>query len=92
MINKSVWISAIISGIVTWIFIYLDAKLFDDPKNKSTYFKGIMYVSAVVAMTVYFLTGNTPQLGGSSMTMNSSIPTMSNIGMTEGFQGGLAPF
>lgn len=59
--NKSVLLSAFLSGLVTWIFMYLDAKLFDDPKSKFTYIKGIVYVATVVGVTVYFLTGETMQ-------------------------------
>lgn len=63
--NKSVWISAILAGVITWIFMYIDAKLFDTPKSKFVYFKCICFVSLVVGTTVFFLTGNQPQLGGS---------------------------
>jgi hypothetical protein len=56
--NKYVIISSILSAIVTWIFMYLDAKLFDTPKSKFTYFKGILFVTSLVASIVYFMTLN----------------------------------
>ena len=66
--NKYVIISSIISGIVTWIFMYLDAKLFDTPKSKFTYFKGILFVSSLVASIVYFMTLTN---GSLSLNLNS---------------------
>ncbi len=53
--NKYVIFSAIISGIVTWLFMYIDARLFDTPKTKFTYFKGITFVASLVAVIVYFM-------------------------------------
>lgn len=97
--NKSVWISAILAGIVTWIFMYLDAKLFDTPKSKFTYFKGISFVSMVVGTTVYFLTGNTAQLGGTGArpggfgNMPAPQPQpMMGMQNLDTVQGGMAPF
>ena len=53
--NKSMIIASILSGVVTWIFMYLDAKLFDTPKSKFTYFKGISFVMGITAAVVYFM-------------------------------------
>ena len=39
--------------------MYIDARLFDTPKTKFTYFKGISFVSALVAGIVYFLAPST---------------------------------
>ena len=39
--------------------MYLDARLFDTPKSKFTYFKGMMFVAAVSATIVYFMGGGT---------------------------------
>lgn len=55
--DNSVFISAAIAGVITWLFVYIDARLFDNPKSKSTYFKIVLFVMIVVASTVYFLTG-----------------------------------
>jgi hypothetical protein len=53
--NKYVIFSAIVSGILTWIFMYIDARLFDTPKTKFTYFKGVTFVASLVAGIVYFM-------------------------------------
>lgn len=55
--DNSVFISAAIAGIITWIFVYIDARLFDNPKSKSTYLKIVLFVMVTVAATVYFMTG-----------------------------------
>lgn len=74
MVDKSVFISAAIAGVVTWLFVYMDARLFDNPKSKATYFKIVLFVMVTVGLTVYFLTGDKSskdimkgleQLGGS---------------------------
>lgn len=58
-------ITAIVSALITWIFMYLDARLFDTPKSKFTYIKGMGYVAAVSASIVYFMGSPTlPQIGG----------------------------
>jgi hypothetical protein len=66
--DKYVIISAAVAGIVTWLFMYLDARLFDTPKSKFTYFKGIAFVSSLVAAVVYFMSSmpGVGQTGGSS--------------------------
>lgn len=48
-------IAGLLSGVVTWIFMYLDAKLFDTPKSKFTYFKGISFVVCITVAVVYFM-------------------------------------
>jgi len=99
--NKSVWISAIVAGIITWIFMYLDAKLFDTPKSKFAYVKGVVFVSAVVGTTVYFLTGNSSQMGGTgarpggfgNAPAQNMMPPQMDYGMGgDMIQGGMAPF
>jgi hypothetical protein len=57
--NKYVVLSSIVAGIITWLFMYLDARLFDTPKTKFTYFKGITFVSSLVAGIVYFMAPTT---------------------------------
>ena len=92
MMNKSVWLSSIISGIITWIFMYLDAKLFDEPKSKFAYLKGIVFVGTVVGVTVYFLTGNPVQTGGMGARpggFGNTRPMEFGVDM---IQSGMAPF
>ena len=66
--------SAVVAGIVTWLFMYIDARLFDTPKSKFTYFKGISFVSALVAAIVYFMGSTQPQTGGSPLDFPSNMP------------------
>lgn len=67
--NKSIVISSVVAAIATWIFMYLDAKLFDTPKSKFTYVKGMAFVAGVVAVTVWFMTGQ--MSGGGSVGLNT---------------------
>lgn len=87
--STSVWLSALIAGIITWIFVYLDAKLFDMPKSKFVYFKSIIFVSAIVGTTVYFLTGagNHANLGLRPGSFGNAPPI--DLGA---MQTGIAPF
>ena len=62
--DKYVIISAVVAGIVTWLFMYIDARLFDTPKSKFTYFKGVAFVSGLVGTIVYFMKPSSGQLGG----------------------------
>jgi hypothetical protein len=63
--NTSVVVTAIVSALITWIFMYLDARLFDTPKSKLAYFKGMSFVAAMSATIVYFMgSPSLPQLGG----------------------------
>lgn len=65
--NNSIVITAVVSALVTWLFMYIDARLFDTPKSKFTYFKGMSFVAAVGATIVYFMGSPAlPQMGGSS--------------------------
>jgi len=60
-------LAAIAAGLTTWFFMYLDARLFDTPKSKLTYVKGITFVSGLVAFIVHFLyDGQVVQSGGGS--------------------------
>ena len=57
--------SAIGAGLATWFFMYLDARLFDTPKSKFTYVKGVSFVAGLVALIVHFLgCGAVAQVGG----------------------------
>jgi hypothetical protein len=53
--NSPVVITAIVAALVTWIFMYLDARLFDTPKTKFTYFKGMAFVAALAGTVVHFM-------------------------------------
>lgn len=63
--NNSVVITAVLSALVTLLFMYIDARLFDSPKSKFAYFKGMCFVSALSATIVYFMGRPAlPQMGG----------------------------
>lgn len=65
--NTSVAITAIVSALVAWAFMYLDSRLFDTPKSKFTYFKGMAFSAALGATIVYFMGSpriSASQLGG----------------------------
>lgn len=53
--NTSIVVTAIVSALTTWLFMYLDARLFDTPKSKLAYFKGMIFVAALSATIVYFM-------------------------------------
>ena len=79
--DKYVIISAIVAGIVTWLFMYLDARLFDTPKTKFTYFKGIVFVSTLVATIVYFMKPGSAsaQLGAGAGAVGASLPPVTSL-------------
>jgi hypothetical protein len=88
--NYSVVITSLISAILTWVFMYLDSRLFDTPKSKFTYFKGIVFVSAVSATIVYFM--GTPTFGVS----RGGAPGVYGTGVVQGLNQeiftGITPF
>jgi len=54
-----------LSALVTWLFMYIDARLFDTPKTKLAYFKGMCFVAALCSTIVYFMgSPSLPQIGG----------------------------
>jgi len=65
MMNTSLVVTAVIAATVTWIFMYIDARLFDTHKSKLDYLKGMLYVAAVSATIVYFMGSPAlPEIGG----------------------------
>lgn len=63
--------------------MYLDARLFDTPKSKFAYFKGMSFVAAVSATIVYFMgSPPLPQMGGSvaSPSMMGGVPAVGGAG------------
>lgn len=79
--NTSVIITAIVSALVTWVFMYLDARLFDTPKSKFVYFKGMSFVAALSATIVYFMgSPPLPQIGGGTVPSTSSVMGGANTG------------
>jgi hypothetical protein len=90
--NTSIAITAVVSALVTWLFMYLDARLFDTPKTKLTYFKGMSFVAALSATIVYFM-GNTQHVGGAVRSaINNSTAVVQGPGFNEDIFTGLPPF
>jgi hypothetical protein len=94
--NYSVVITAIVSSLVTWVFMYIDARLFDTPKSKLAYFKGMSFVAALSATIVYFMgSPSLPQVGGSvgpssygpSYGQSAGMPSGPGMGGTALVQG-----
>ena len=42
-------------ALLTWIIMYIDSRLFDQPKKKSTYIKGIMMSILILVLTLLVL-------------------------------------
>ena len=80
--NTSIVITSILSGIVTWIFMYLDARLFDTPKSKFTYFKGVSFVACLAGLIVYFMGAPKFQIGGAAAA--AAIPTHIGTSLVQG--------
>jgi hypothetical protein len=83
--NKYVIFSAIIAGIITWLFMYIDARLFDTPKTKFTYFKGITFVSGLVAGIVYFMA---PSSASSAIFQSAGAPMSHSVHAVNAFNVG----
>jgi hypothetical protein len=71
-------ITAILSALAAWIFTYLDARLFDAPKSKFTYFKIMSMTALISALIVYFMGGAARQpafySGPTMMPMSTMAP------------------
>jgi hypothetical protein len=48
-------IYGVIAGLITWFFMYLDEKLLDNHKTKSTYWKNIIFVALLVGLGIRVL-------------------------------------
>jgi hypothetical protein len=42
----------LIAGVITWFFMYLDSRLFDNPKTKGTYWKNVIFVTLLVTLGI----------------------------------------
>lgn len=59
--DTSVFVAAGVAAFVTWIFTYVDAKLFDQPKAKFTYVKAMLFNALLVGTVVFFMSGKAPK-------------------------------
>ena len=79
--------------------MYIDSRIFDTPKTKLTYFKGISFVSLLSATIVYFMGSPSlpKQFGGSigpvqAMTSNISQGTALVQGINQEMFTGMPSF
>jgi hypothetical protein len=47
-------------GVITWLLLYLDSRLFDKPKKRVTYIKVILMTEVIVWSVIYVLTWLSP--------------------------------
>jgi hypothetical protein len=87
-------LTTIIAGLVTWLFMYIDARLFDTPKTKFTYVKGITFVMALVGTIVHFMGSASAgsQFGGNSIAHGVPVATPLGVASVEDMLTGLPPF
>lgn len=52
---RTSFIYGLIAAFITYIFMWLDDRLFDSKKSKATYFKNMFFVGLLVSGGVYFL-------------------------------------
>jgi hypothetical protein len=92
--NKYVVLTTIVAGLVTWLFMYIDARLFDTPKTKFTYVKGITFVMALVGTIVYFMGSASAgsQFGGNSIARGVPVASPSGMVSVDDMLTGLPPF
>jgi len=84
--------------LVTMLFLYIDSRLFDKPKKKSTYIKVIIMNVIIVLAIMYILTWLSPtshfkdivQAGGEMSKIDGTVVELTDIG--EHMLSGPAPF
>lgn len=90
---------AISVSLATWLFMYLDSRLFDKPKTRMTYVKTITMTNIIVFGMVFMLTWLSPtksikdavQSGGIIKKITDGPTTFINE-LGEEMLGGDAPF
>ena len=55
MFFSSLYFYPLVAAIIAFVFMYLDSKIFDTEKPKSTYFKNMFLVGFVVWLIVFML-------------------------------------
>jgi|UniRef100_A0A6C0BLV5 hypothetical protein len=87
-------------AVATWLIMYIDSRLFDKPKKKSTYFKVISLTILIVWSTIYILTWLSPSANIKEVMIRSVAnlpkittgPTVAIPGIGEEMIAGAAPF
>jgi len=83
--NNSIIITCAISALITWIFMYIDSRLFNTPKTKLTYIKNMAFVAAIGGSIVYFMGGGIQT--GAGLPMNHIGINTSYLGEEQVFTG-----
>lgn len=84
----------------TFLFMYLDSRLFDKPKTKWTYIKNIVMTNIITLSAIYVITWLSPnksvaqvvQSGGQVVSKISGQPTTYISQLGEEMLAGEAPF
>jgi hypothetical protein len=53
--SYSPWFYTIFASFLALVFMYIDTKLFDNPKTKSQYVKGMLLVGGIVWIVIYII-------------------------------------
>jgi hypothetical protein len=48
-------IYGLIAAVIAWFFMYLDTRLLDNPKTKTTYIKNMMLIGGIVGFGVHLI-------------------------------------
>ena len=87
--------SPIIAGFVTamlaWIFMYLDTRILDNPKSKTTYAKNMLMVGSLTALVVYVM-GSSASLPAYAASVPASLATINGTGINEEILTGIPDF
>lgn len=78
--NVSIVMTMIVTALLTWAFMYLDARLFDTPKSKFAYFKGMLFVSGLSGLIVYFMGGASTAPNRVNMLQHGGVSYIPQIG------------
>lgn len=71
--DNAIIIVAILSALCTLLFMNIDARIFDAPKSKITYAKGMLYGAFLGAVIVYFMGFAAPDNQIQSILKSSAI-------------------
>ena len=61
-------------SLATWLFLYLDSRLFDKPKTRITYAKTIVMTNIIVFGVVFLLTWISPKKSIKALVQSGGIP------------------
>lgn len=53
--NYSLILYSVLAAILALVLMYLDTKILDNPKTKSTYVKGMIMTGLITGLIIYFI-------------------------------------